>query len=99
MQTLNLQDGDFREVYGYAPLNGEQVNRRLSPKMARERAAKALKNAARCADGTPVWGYNAQREIFVLQNPASPCFSLALNASALGFAGAVGNHEIVQFTF
>jgi len=99
MKTLNLNDLSFMGVYGYAPLNGEQVNRRLSPRMARERAVRALKHAAKCASGTPVWLYDADQKIFILTNPASPCFSLALSAEALGFAGEVLTNDRFQFDF
>lgn len=99
MKTIDLNTLGFMEVYGYAPLNGEQVNRKLSPRMARERATKALKNARRCADGESIWRYDSTNHTVILQNPKRPCFSLALSAEALGLAEDFQTDDRIKFNF
>jgi len=98
MKTIKLEDGDFKEVYGYAPLNGEQVNRKLTPKMAIERARRALRNSRKFSNGEPIWRYERDAGYLILMNVKKHCYRLLLNAEAMGSPMTIADGEVFQFS-
>lgn len=98
MKIIKLEDGEFRNIEAYAPLNGEQVKRKLTPKMARDRAQRALKNSRKFSNGEPIWVYDRPTWTIKLVNPKSPYFSLSLNEVAMGSPMTVADGEVFQFS-
>jgi hypothetical protein len=97
MKIVKLEDGEFRNIEGYAPLNGEQIKRTLTPKMAIQRAQRALKNSRKFSNGEPIWVYDRPTGTIKLVNPKSPCFSLSLNETAMGSPMTIADGEVFQF--